>query len=674
MLAPSLLALIFLLAAVAIWEAALRVFFPKHPGVAEEHHFHADASRLWARKPNSSHTKVNPDSGAPIAVVHNGFGMRQSREFGAETLRDATNVAFFGDSSLENIHIKSAHSFTENLDFLLNLHDGSAFNVLNFGVGGYGPGQQYVWYRQFEHRDKLDHVVYVFSANDIEDFDRHGLFALDESGNLVASGAHRPSFWRPLLSRLHLTFMELENVEDYFSWRLRTTRARAPKRSLFEVEQRVMRRRQEGSAFSGDAVDDGIATFQALLLQWKREVEAQGGKFHVALLPDIRKEWVQETIPAAIDVVDLHGCFSDAIPNYSPHAVRFDNHAHGTRRAFGLWNERGNMVAAHCLLRFLEQEEGLPPLADDLLAEARYEFYRAVGLGGWMPSSAWATRPAAMRHDAEAVRARYLALDPASEHLLQRADDSSVLAQADWDVHRVKGVGAERDSLVYVKAACDEEDLAMGFFLHAVAADPQDLPPERRDLGYANLDFDFARHGGSWVDGRCVVGTDLPAYEIAAVRTGQFSMDDGEIRQAWQVEIAADEMLLLLRRAEDSPVLARADWDVHRVEGVGAKRDSLVYVKAACDEGDEESLAMRFFLHVVAADPEDLPPERRAYGYANLDFGFAEHGGARVDGRCVVGADLPAYGIAVARTGQYSVDGGEVRQAWQVEIAADEMR
>ena len=661
-LAQSTVGLLSLLAVVVVWEAALRVFFPTHTGGdAEGHHYYADASRLWSRKPNSWHVETHPDSGDSIPVVYNAFGMRQSREFGAEALRDATNVAFFGDSFVENIHIRSAHSFTESLDFLLNLRDGLAFNVLGFGVGGYGPGQQYVWYRQFEHRDELDHVVYVFHANDIEDFDRHGLFYLDGSGNLVASSAHRPGFWRPLLSRLHLTFMELENVENFRVWRVGTTDARAPKLSLLEVQQRVVRRRREGSAFSGDAVDDGIAAFQALLLHWKRDVETRGGRFHVALLPDVPGDWVRETIPAAIDVVDLHACFSDAIPNYGYYAVRFDEDQH--------WNEMGNMAAAHCLHRFLEEEEGLPPLSDDVLAEARYEYYRAVALGGWTPSSAWATRPAAMRHDPEAVRARYLALGPASE-LLRRADDSLVSARADWDVHRVEGVGAERDTLVYVKAACGEEDLAMRFFLHAVAADPRDLPPERRAYGYANLDFDFARHGGSWVDGRCVVGAELPAYEVAAVRAGQFGMDDGEIRQAWQVEIAADDgMLRLLRRAQESPVLARADWDVHRVEGVGGERDSLVYVKAACGE---EDLAMRFSLHVVAADPEDLPPERRAYGYANLDFGFAERGGSRVDGRCVVGAELPAYGIAAVRTGQYGVDDGEIRQAWQVEIAADD--
>ncbi len=531
-LALSALALLSLLAAIAIWEAALRVFFP-NTGVAYGHHYHADASRLWARKPNSWHTVTHPDSGTSIPVVYNGHGMRQSREFDAEALRNATNVAFFGDSFLENIRIRSAYFFTESLDFFLNLRDGTAFNVLNFGVGGYGPGQQYVWYRQFEHRDDLDYVVYVFNANDIEDFHRHGLFSLDESGHLVANTAHRPSSWESLLSRLHLTFMELENVEK----NIRGTGPAyiRPVRSLLEVKQRVMRRRQEGSAFSGDAVDDGIAAFQALLTRWKHEVEAHGGKFHVALLPNIPKEWMQETIPAAIDVVDLHGCFSEAIPNYSFLSVRFDKDPH--------WNEKGNMVAAHCLRRFLEQETGLQPLSDDVLAEARYEFYRAVALGGWMPSSAWATRPAAMRHDPDAIRAKYLALDRReSERLLQRVGDSPVPAPADWNVHRVQGIAAGRDSIVYVKAACGEEDLAMRFFLHVFAASPEDLPPERRTFGYMNLDFGFAQRGGTWGDGRCVVGVDLPAYAVATVRTGQYSVDNGEFHQAWQVEIAADEM------------------------------------------------------------------------------------------------------------------------------------
>ena len=545
----SVLTGLSLLAAIVVCEATMRLVIPKYRSVAEGGHYHADASRIWSPIPNSSWVNVHPDTGAYVPVIYNEFGMRQHRPFDANELGRATNVAFFGDSFTENRRMRSAYSFTESLDFLLNLREGAAFNVLNFGVDGYGTGQQFIWYQQFEHRDDLDHVVYVFCDNDIKELHRGELFSLDESGELVSNTDYRTSSWRSMLSRLHLTYLVLDVVQRM---ELRSmgeppaaSHDQVPRRpsipwrgiGIDAVERRAARQRQEGSAFAGDAVDDSIVAFQSLLLRWKQDVETRGSRFYVALLPYMPKERVQETIPNEIDIIDLHGCFSDAIPNYSWPAVRFDNDYH--------WNEMGNMVAAHCLLRFLEQEAGLSPLPDDVLAQARHEFYRAVDLGeGWMPPSVWATRPATTRHDAEAIRAKYLALDRREgERLLQSVGHAQPLAQADWDVYRVQGDATRRDSLVYVKAPCDEEDLAMRFSLHAVAADPQDLPPERRVYGYANLDFGFAQRGGSWVDGRCVVGADLPAYEVAAVYTGQYSMDDGEIRQAWRVEIAADEAL-----------------------------------------------------------------------------------------------------------------------------------
>ena len=547
-LTQSVLAGLSLLTAIVVCEATLRLSFPKYASIAEGRHYHADASRIWSPMPNSSHLFFNPDTIARVSVIYNEFGMRQHRLFDADKLGHATNVAFFGDSFTENRRIRSAYSFTESLDFFLNLREGAAFNVLNFGVEGYGPGQQFITYRQFEHRDELDHVVYVFCDNDVKDFHRHGLFSLNESEELVANTDYRTSSWRYMLSRLHLTYlvldvaqrMELRSRDD--ARRPVADRAEPPPPTLLlglgDIERRAVRRRQEGSAFSGDAADDSIAAFQALLRRWKQDVEARGGKFHVALLPYISKERVQEALPNEIDIVDLHGCFSDAIPNYSYRAVRFDNDYH--------WNEMGNMVAAHCLLRFLEEEAGLPLLSDDVLAQARYEFYRAVDLGdGWMPPPVWATRPATRRHDPDGIRAKYLALDRRrGERLLQSVEDAGdarLLAQAYWDVYRVQGNAVRRDSLVYVKAPCDEEDLASRFLLHVEAADPADLPPERRAFGYANLDFDFAQNDGSWVGERCVVGADLPAYGVAAVRTGQFSMDNGEIRVAWQVELAADE-------------------------------------------------------------------------------------------------------------------------------------
>ena len=536
-LTQGALAALSILAAIALCEVALRLFFPKYASVAEGHHYYANVSRIWSPRPNSSHFTAHPDTGEYIPVFYNDFGMRQHRQFDPQMLDGATNVAFFGDSFTENRRIRSAYSFTESLDFLLNLHEGAAFNVLKFGVDGYGPGQEFIWYRQFEQRDALDHVVYVFCDNDIGDFHRHGLFSLDDAGNLIENAADRTSPLISLLSRLHLTYL-VRDAAQGMSLRSRDGPfAPPPLLDLADVEQRIIRRREEGSAFAGDALDDSIATFQALLLRWQRKVEARGGTFHVALLPYIRKKWAQEIIPKPIDVIDLHGCFSGAIPNYSYAKVSFKSEdAH--------WNETGNMVAADCLYRALEDEAGLPPVADEALAEARYEFYRGVSLGdGWMPSATWASRPTTMRHDPNAIRAKYMALDRnRMQRQFQQSDQREFLAHADWDIYLVQEA-SERDSLVYVKAPCHEEDLTRTFFLHVDAVDPTDLPPARQAIGYQNLDFGFAQSGGSWVGERCVVGTELPAYGIAEIRTGQYSVDNGEIRPTWQVEIPADDVL-----------------------------------------------------------------------------------------------------------------------------------
>ncbi len=548
------LTLLSCFAALAVCEAALRFFLPRyHEPAAANTLRHPHETRAWALVPNSSHISRHPDSGAYVSIVYNGLGMRQSREFPAGALRDATNVAFFGDSFTENRHLESAYSFTESLDFLLNLHENVAFNVLKFGAAAYGPGQAFNWYREFEGRDELAHVVYVFCHSDIRDFYKREIFSLDPSGDLVANVAGETSSLRYLLSRLHLTYLAIDFAArvEYGWMRLIRRRDAPPQPSVAElrrplaggietseetlarIEQRILRRRQEGDAFSGDAWDDAIAAFQALLSHWKQEVETRGGKFHVALLPYMREEWVRELIPSAIDVVDLHGCFSRAIPNYSYDAVSFDDPRDGH------WNEAGNMVAAHCLYRLLEEETGLPSLSDDALAEARYEFYRAVaGSDGWMPSSPWAKRPATMRHDPIAISAKYLALERGrGERPLQLAGKDGALANSGWHIYFVPGVAGRADSLVYLKMLCQQEDRARPFLLQVDAANPADLPSERQAIGHEDLDFDFEGNGVESAR-RCVVTVDLPAYEIAAVRTGQY---DGA-GHAWMVEFTADEM------------------------------------------------------------------------------------------------------------------------------------
>ena len=90
--------------------------------------------------------------------------------------------------------------------------------------------------------------------------------------------------------------------------------------------------------------------------------------------------------------------------------------------------------------------------------------------------------------------------------------------------------------LIYLRETCNAADTAAGFFLHILPADISDLPAERQDAGFANMDFALARRGGHF-DGKCLAVIFLPPYPIKAIRTGQHIPGQGEV---WAVELIVE--------------------------------------------------------------------------------------------------------------------------------------
>ena len=90
--------------------------------------------------------------------------------------------------------------------------------------------------------------------------------------------------------------------------------------------------------------------------------------------------------------------------------------------------------------------------------------------------------------------------------------------------------------------------------------------------------------------------------------------------------------------------------------------DRLLYVKEPCEAPDA---AARFYLHIVPERIDDLPRDRRGYGYANRDFAF-DRFGWRVGASCIVSVPLPDWDFTAIRTGQYT-DAGRL---WEGEFAA----
>ena len=87
--------------------------------------------------------------------------------------------------------------------------------------------------------------------------------------------------------------------------------------------------------------------------------------------------------------------------------------------------------------------------------------------------------------------------------------------------------------LIYRREGCGVADTAAEFFLHIRPVNGADLAAERRGYGFEVRDFEFGRWGGHF-DGICVAVVQLPGYEIAGIRTGQYAAGTGEV---WAAEL-----------------------------------------------------------------------------------------------------------------------------------------
>ena len=237
-------------------------------------------------------------------------------------------------------------------------------------------------------------------------------------------------------------------------------------------------------------------------------------------------------------------------------------------------------------------------------------------------------------------------------------DYGAPVAQSHFDVYMRGGV------LAYIKQPCLPADARARFFLHAFPADPADLPAARRELGFVNLDFQFADHGADLV-GKCVAERDLPDYPIERVRTGQIAAAGGGAE--WRADIdlsayaaaqaTAQALYDRIAAGDYGQPVAQSDFDVY------LRGDRLAYLKEPCAPGDTDA---RFFLHIAPADHANLPAAGREFGFANLDFHFADRGAYAGD-KCVAARELPGYPIERIRTGQFVSGEG---QLWSAEFPA----
>ena len=632
-----LLALGSLAVGLLLCEAALRVFHSRYEYAAEP----PRRAHYWSGQYR------HPDTGAKHLVAHNNLGSRQHRNFNARDLAESVNLAFFGDSFTENLYLPAHHSFTESLDYLLNAppplllgvdaESRTRFNVLNFGVSATGPVEQYLAYQRLALKPRLRHVFYVHMENDVRDISRFRTYG-GAPWTLAQQAEQESRAWIRALAGFHLTYLVLD------AWRRLDIGAQPLLVAMPEPE--------------------AVAAFESVLRRWRRDVEANGGEFHVVRLPTPGGgKWLERLeSPESWSVVDLHRCFNEAIPDFQYSDWRLANDPH--------WNEAANMVAAHCLYRRLEGLLNLPKRSDAELARTRHAYYRAFqdrfeGEAGWMPGPPWALPGPLADGEADRIVARYQALgendDTRQRRIINAVRLREPVLRSVWNVH----YDAERRLVVYVKEPCDEQDPAAGFFLHLRPVNAAWLRPHERPGPFHVLDFRASvavRRSPSPRGGECVLAVPLRLWQIASARTGQRAADGDTL---WEGEFPVDaEALRRFRRewrtiAETEPV-ARSVWNVH----ARRERREISLLKAPCAWTDA---AGRFFV--------DALPAREAHGRARVWTWFRRpvsalgQFAAMFDDRCLVTVSLPDWRVGGVQVGERAPDTGALR--WQAKFYWD---
>ena len=118
-LANVALVLASCLVALFLGEASLRLIHPQYEHLAEATWVRAPGGFL--REPGHRRGRRHPDTGEQHVILLNSLGLRQHREFAAAALQSAVNIGVFGDSFVDNMNMVAEFSFTEPLDYLLNI-------------------------------------------------------------------------------------------------------------------------------------------------------------------------------------------------------------------------------------------------------------------------------------------------------------------------------------------------------------------------------------------------------------------------------------------------------------------------------------------------------------------------------------------------------------------------
>ena len=165
-----ILLLVTVIIMIIIFEIFLRLFYPQKLYDKCYEYSSEDLSNLeveldpnlgWKLKSNFSGCRYQPDTNKIVYKTHNSKGIRLNKEIPYEK-GDKKRILLLGDSFVYGFGVNDSETIAVKLQENL----GENYEVIPFGVDGYGSGQEFLYLNNIGLRYNPDIVILFFYSND----------------------------------------------------------------------------------------------------------------------------------------------------------------------------------------------------------------------------------------------------------------------------------------------------------------------------------------------------------------------------------------------------------------------------------------------------------------------------------------------------------------------------